>query len=92
MKAIWRGVVIAESDQVEKVEGDIYFPPGSLKKIFFKESIRSTKHQEIGRAKYYHVVVNGVHNQNAAWYYSNPSKEYIHIKNYVAFWQGIVIN
>ena len=91
-KAIWRGVVIAESDRVEKVGGDIYFPFSSIKRRFFAASKKNTKHPELGTANYYHIIVNGVINQNAAWYYSNPKQKYVHIKNYIAFWQGIVIN
>ena len=31
-KAIWNGVVLAESDKYEIVEGTVYFPPESIKK------------------------------------------------------------
>ena len=37
-KAEWKGTVIAEADETIVVEGAHYFPPGSLKKEFFKES------------------------------------------------------
>ena len=35
MRAIWRGVIIAESDYVEEVYGTIYFPPNSIRKKYF---------------------------------------------------------
>jgi uncharacterized protein (DUF427 family) len=31
-KAIWNGVILAESDKYEIVEGNVYFPPESVKK------------------------------------------------------------
>ena len=32
MKAVWNGVVIAESDDTVVVEGNHYFPPEALKR------------------------------------------------------------
>ena len=37
-KAIWNGKVIAESDTTEIVEGNVYFPEGSLKREYFRSS------------------------------------------------------
>ena len=37
-KAVWNGTVLAESDTYEVVEGNIYFPPESINKEYFKES------------------------------------------------------
>ncbi|HCI79675.1 MAG TPA: hypothetical protein DHW02_08290, partial [Ktedonobacter sp.] len=37
-KATWNGVVLAESDKCEVVEGNQYFPPDSVKREYFKES------------------------------------------------------
>ena len=33
-KAMWNGVVIAETDSCETVEGNIYFPEDTVKKNF----------------------------------------------------------
>jgi len=38
VKAILNGVVIAETDTFEVVEGNKYFPPESIKKEFYGES------------------------------------------------------
>lgn len=35
-KATWNGAVLAESDDYEVVEGNIYFPPESVKKRVFR--------------------------------------------------------
>ena len=29
-RAMWNGAVIAESEEVERVEGNLYFPPSAL--------------------------------------------------------------
>ena len=37
-KAIWNGVVLAESEKYELVEGNVYFPPGSVKTEYHRDS------------------------------------------------------
>ncbi len=39
VKAIWSGVVLAESDKYEMVEGNVYTPPQSVKREYFRDSI-----------------------------------------------------
>ena len=41
-RAIWRGKVIAESDQTEIVEGNHYFPVQAVKREYLKESDHHT--------------------------------------------------
>ncbi|KAJ3018879.1 UNVERIFIED_CONTAM: hypothetical protein HDU68_010937 [Siphonaria sp. JEL0065] len=71
-RAEWNGAVIAETDSFETVEGNIYFPPSSLKNEFFKESTTTTVCGWKGTAGYYTISVNGKENQDAAWYYAHP--------------------
>lgn len=90
-KAIWRGVVLAESDQYEEVEGNVYFPPAAIRKEFFRESPTTTVCGWKGTAHYYHVVVDGEENQDAAWYYPAPKTAANQIKDHVAFWKGVKV-
>lgn len=91
-KAIWNGKTIAESDQFETVEGNVYFPRKALKAEFFRESSHTTSCAWKGLANYFDVCVDGKVNQNAAWYYANPKEAAANIKGYVAFWKGIDIS
>ncbi len=91
MKAIWNGKVIAESDNTIQIEGNHYFPLHTVKREFLKNSDTHTVCPWKGKASYYDVVVEGVANRDAAWYYPNPSDMAKDIRNYVAFWQGIKI-
>ncbi|MCH8328884.1 MAG: DUF427 domain-containing protein [Nanoarchaeota archaeon] len=86
MKAIFNGVVIAESDKCKVVEGNQYFPPDSIKKEYFKPSSMHTICPWKGKASYYTVEVNGKTAEDAAWYYSNPSFLAKKIKDHVAFY------
>ena len=91
MKAIYNNIVIAESDKNIVIEGNHYFPPDSLKKEFFKESSTHTTCPWKGLASYYTIEVDGVENNDAAWYYPSPSPLAESIKNHVAFWRGVKI-
>ncbi len=84
-KATWNGEVLAESDQGVFVEGNIYFPPDSVKKEFLKRSQTEYTCPWKGQAGYYDVVVKGKVNRDAAWFYYQPSEVAMVIKDYVAF-------
>ncbi|WP_179343572.1 DUF427 domain-containing protein [Winogradskyella ursingii] len=91
MKAIWNNVVIAESDDTVVVEGNHYFPIGSINDEFFKPSDSSSVCQWKGTASYYTIKVGDKENIDAAWYYLNPSEEAMEIENRIAFWKGVEV-
>lgn len=91
-KAIWNDIVLAESDETIVVEGNHYFPPNSITKEYFKPSNNHTTCPWKGLASYYTIVVNGQENQDAAWYYPNPSEAAENIKDHIAFWRGVSVN
>ncbi len=90
MKAIWKGTVLAESDRVETVEGNAYFPPDSIKREYLRPTDAHTVCPWKGVASYYDVV-NGAVNKEAAWYYPEPKQAAAKITGYVAFWKGVEI-
>ncbi|GAB4573123.1 MAG: DUF427 domain-containing protein [Anaerolineae bacterium] len=91
MKAIWNGVVLAESDKTIVVEGNHYFPPDAVNMQYFQPSDTHTTCPWKGVASYYDVVVNGKVNPGAAWYYPEPKPAALQIKGYVAFWRGVQV-
>ena len=88
-KAEWNGVTIAESDDIERAEGNHYFPKESLVSDHFRPSEHTSVCGWKGTAHYYHVVVEGEVNENAAWYYPKPKSAAAHIRGRVAFWKGV---
>ncbi len=90
-KASWNGEVIAESDQGILVEGNIYFPPDSVKREYLSGSESQYTCPWKGQAGYYDVVVEGKVNKDAAWYYYEPSEVARVIKDYVAFDKNVGI-
>ena len=89
MKAIWNHTVIAESADTIVVEGNHYFPPESLQRQFFVPSDHTSTCPWKGEASYYHVVVEGRENRDAAWYYQTPKPAAAEIAGRVAFWRGV---
>lgn len=71
-KAIWNGVVLAESAHTEMVEGNHYFPPNSINREYFTPSSHHTTCHWKGVASYFTLEVNGKKNENAAWFYPSP--------------------
>ena len=90
-QAIWNGQVIAESENIETVEGNAYFPADSIKQEFFKPSQVTTVCGWKGTANYFDLVVDGQTNEQAAWYYAEPKPEAKNIAGYIAFWKGVEV-
>ncbi|MBX2843307.1 MAG: DUF427 domain-containing protein [Flammeovirgaceae bacterium] len=91
MKAIWNNQVIAESDKTVRIEGNHYFPIETVNKEFLKQSETHTNCPWKGIASYYTLEVEGEQNNDAAWFYPEPSEAASAIKDHVAFWKGVEV-
>lgn len=90
-RAIWNGKVIAESDVIETVDGNVYFPESSLKREYFRSSSTTSTDPSKGQARYMSLFIDGQDNPDAAWYYPDPKPVARKIKGHVAFWRGVEI-
>ena len=91
VKAMWNGVVVAESEKTEIVEGNHYFPADSIHQQYFKKSDTTSICPWKGTAEYYSLDVDGKVNADAAWYYATPKDAAMNIKDSFAFWQGVEV-
>jgi uncharacterized protein (DUF427 family) len=91
MRAIWNGVVIAESDETRVVEGNHYFPPDALHDQYLEPSATHTTCGWKGEASYRTLVVNGARNVDACWYYPDPKPAAEEIRGWFAFWRGVEV-
>jgi uncharacterized protein (DUF427 family) len=91
MKAIWKDVVVAESDDTLVVEGNHYFPGDSLKREYTLSSNHKTMCSWKGQASYLSLFVNGDVNPDAVWFYPDPKDGALELKDRVAFWKGVQI-
>lgn len=90
-RATWNGAVIAESDRFEIVEGNVYFPPESVKAEFLRPSDTHTTCWWKGEASYFTLEVAGERNPDAGWYYPDASEAAKNVEGYVAFWKGVSV-
>ena len=91
IRAIWNGTVLAEAPRTVRVEGNHYFPPGSVHHEFLVDSPTKTLCPWKGMARYFTVVVDDQTNPDAAWYYPKPSPLARRIKDHVAFWNRVQV-
>jgi len=91
MKAIWQGVVLADSDDTVVVENNHYFPRSALNTAHFSDSTRTSFCPWKGEARYLDVLVDEHSNPGAAWYYPDPKPAASEIRNRVAFWRGVQV-
>ena len=91
MKAIWKGTVVAVSDDTVVVEGNHYFPHDALNPKFVLPSNTKTMCSWKGQASYYTLFVDGDANPDAVWTYPDPKEAAAQIKGRVAFWRGVQV-
>jgi uncharacterized protein (DUF427 family) len=89
-------VVIAESDETIKIEGNHYFPPASVKLDLLRESPTHTTCHWKGEASYKTVQVGEEQWPDGAWFYPQPTPSSIKIvkkdfSDYLAFWRGVQV-
>ena len=91
VQATWNGTVIAESDDTVVVEGNHYFPAGTITDGVLKPSDTKSNCPWKGTASYHTVVVDGQENRDAAWTYPEPKDAAKEIKGRIAFWKGVTV-
>ena len=92
-KATWQGQTLAEANDhaVERVERNVYFPPEGVNRDLLEPSDTHSVCPWKGTASYYHVVVDGETNRDAAWYYPEPKDAAKQIAGHIAFWKGVEV-
>lgn len=90
-QAIYRDVVLADSEDTVVVEGNHYFPRESLHDEYFVDSDHTSVCGWKGTAKYLDVKIEDHVNAQAAWYYDEPKSAAEEIRDRVAFWKGVEV-
>jgi uncharacterized protein (DUF427 family) len=91
VRATWRGVLLAESADTVRVEGNEYFPPDAVRWEHLVESPSTSLCLWKGRARYLSVAVDDEVLPDAAWYYPRPWPLARRIADRVAFWRGVQV-
>jgi uncharacterized protein (DUF427 family) len=90
-RALWNDTVIAESEDTVIVEGNVYFPEGTVRHELLKPSETTSVCPWKGTAHYYTLVVDGEENQDAVWHYPMPRAAAQQIRGRFAFWNGVEV-
>ena len=88
-RAFWGGKMLAASNDTLVVEGHPYFPLDSVAQQFLRASNYTSFCPWKGTAHYYHIEVDGMKVENAAWFYPEPKPAAAEIKGRIAFWKGV---
>lgn len=91
-RAVFDGVVIAESNDTRSVEGMTYFPIDSVAIDKLVESPTTSRCFWKGKASYWHVQGRDDIAQNAAFTYEHPwplARRLV--EDRIAFWRGVEI-
>ena len=91
LKIIFNGEIIAETNRAFRVLETshppvYYFPPEDVRMEFLSEASGSSFCEWKGRAGYYDLQIKEKRVEKAAWFYPNPTNNFIEIKNYLAFY------
>ena len=91
VEARWHGAVIARSDDTVVVEGNHYFPREAVAADMLRPSATTSNCPWKGTAHYHTLLVGGVENRDAAWYYPDPKPAAAEIRDRIAFWKGVEV-
>lgn len=92
MKAILKGVVIADSDDIVEHDGYQYFPRSAVRTDWLEmadktESDRACPHG----VQFYDVTVGGQRHKRAAWSYEAPRASMRHVAGRFGFWEDVAV-
>lgn len=95
IQVIFNQIIIADTQRARRVLETssppvYYIPPDDIRVEHLKPSARSTFCEWKGQAAYYTVSAGDKQTADAAWYYPNPTHAFSSIKDYVAFYPGLM--
>jgi uncharacterized protein (DUF427 family) len=91
IQVVFNGILIAETHQSKRVLETshppvYYIPPQDIQMAYLVQTQHATWCEWKGRAAYYTVAVDKRQEENAAWFYPEPTPPFAALKEYVAFY------
>jgi uncharacterized protein (DUF427 family) len=92
MKAILKGRVIAESDDIVASGGYEYFPSSAVRREWLEKAPKTeSDHACPHGVQFYDVVIDGVRYARAAWSYEAPRDSMKHVGGRFGFWEDVEV-
>eukprot|EP01080_Neovahlkampfia_damariscottae_P009553 gene9553-1757_t len=91
--ASYRDVVLAKAseEEIQVVEGNIYFPKSSLNTKYLRPSSTTSFCGWKGIANYFDAKIDEDGVKDCCWTYLDPKSEAKHIQGFGAFWKGVKV-
>ena len=91
IEIVFDGIKIVDTRQAKRVLETshppvYYIPPEDIQMKYLEKCPGGSWCEWKGKAQYYSLKINDKIVRNAAWYYPDPTPEFITIKNYLAFY------
>ncbi|MEO8715603.1 MAG: DUF427 domain-containing protein [Acetobacteraceae bacterium] len=93
MKAVLKGHVIAESDDLAAAGGYQYFPGAAVRMEWLDKAPKTDSDRACPHGvQFYDVVIDGVRHERAAWSYEAPRPAMQHVAGRFGFWEDVVVS
>jgi uncharacterized protein (DUF427 family) len=90
MRAVLRGQVIAESDDIIEEGGYLYFPSAHVRTALLEKAERTASDCECPHGvQFYDIVIEGERFARAAWRYQAPRPSMRHVADRFGFWNEV---
>jgi uncharacterized protein (DUF427 family) len=90
MKAMLKGRVIAESDDLVEQGGYLYFPSADVRLELLEKAEKTASDRVCPHGvQFYDVVIDGARHARAAWRYEAPRSAMNHVADRFGFWEDI---
>ncbi|MDJ0616670.1 MAG: DUF427 domain-containing protein [Calothrix sp. MO_192.B10] len=95
IKVIFNGIVIAETQRAKRVletshPPTYYIPAEDIKLEYLTETSRKSFCEWKGEYLYYNLRMGDKQATHAAWRYSNPTPDFVSLKDYYAFYARLM--
>lgn len=92
MKAVWRGRVVAISEQTLEVDGYRYFPRAAVRMEMLRTTPKTADDLECPHGVQFYDLVDGtVMSARAAWSYEEPQASMKPVDHWIGFWEDVEI-
>lgn len=92
MKAVLKGHVIADSDDIVESGGYQYFPRAAVRMELLEEAPKTESDRACPHAvQFYDVMIDGTRHARAAWSYEAPRPAMKQVAHRVGFWQDVEV-
>ncbi len=92
MKAIWRGTVLADSENTLKVGGYVYFPRDTVRMDLLAPSLQTPRDLECPHGvRFFDVAVAAQRSPRAAWSYEAPLERMKPVDHWIGFWEDVEV-